>query len=955
MNYNLRSQNYNYFVRYKDGIPYIYYGLFQSNPSNNCNIDLHFICYDFYYDKIYYNTNWTPDHCDSGYTHIIQAPVNSYLYPQARNPPSGSYNLLCGNNYDIRVSNKIKITIPDDPVFSGIYVFDYAPGYGEAGLFSPDWVLNTGESKHNLIPYNHPDSSVHGKLLVSLSDSSLSDSVFGYPGYMEIKTSYYADDNNAGARELEDVLAFPAEFIFTAVQPPCPCNGIPDIDYIETTGVGHRVTVALAAPIRWRHPYRDWILVDKVSHTINNSITNYATGTIFNDGTIYVNRGLYLPNSKYIKHTKSYVPGTDNTVIGDGYISLAYNYQKLTSITCTGIPDLGIAFRSYGYGLGIDRGQDNYFDTTANIQGIGGFQEFSRNLNDNLDMVIKDERPFFDNKIPIKASVDFIYSCRPGLPCFNLTPSIISPTTGTGVGCITDYYTAINIDYLCGEYDGKPDDTYWINNNITSTNIVYSGISGLLPTVYQYGGGEWTDNFIYEAYVTNNENPIISIPYTGYSKPSAVRNWINSKLRLVSFDKDINNNFNINSISSTNPVVDLYWNINGNSATAYIVPSDEDIYSNITPELMLINAGTWNVNGKYRWDRYNNEFSQISPYHGFSIRLSYDFNDTANNTFGWTVGRSEGNTWVPYYVSSGYLNIRDTQNSSMNWYIPNNCYSGLHPPPNAFNFAVRNRFLYVTNASPPVGEPTLTFNTYYYHDEQTGFWISIENPNVQIRFIESNYFMGIVINGIYNIYYILYNSYSQFLGSELIYFSNRVGNILSLNGDAHPNCIPDLNPPEIITINPYPIGTGLATLRFWRNIYSTCESASGTNVTNQTITISCASGSININNETIDAGFSKIYNTIPFDQEKGVVITSSAGTENLIFIQGLTVNAAFSGNVILDWNNNRDHDLYGQITVPVNAQSNKGYPVGQWRSNGYYLGIGNPSSNMEILSSLALQ
>jgi len=950
MTYCLRSQNSNYFVRYKDGIPYIYYTEFQPNPpSDECGINLRFLCYDFYDTNTYYNLNWNPDTCDNGYTHITQIPVNSYLYPQLRNPPVGSYNLLCGNNYDIRISDKIKISIPDDPIFSGTYVFDYVPGGGDSDLFSSNWILNSVESNHNLSSYNHPDSAANGKLLVSLCNSDFSASVFGYPGYMEIKTSYYNDDNNAAARQLEDVFAFPAEFIFTAVQPPCPCTGIPDVDYIGTSGIGHRVTVALAAPIRWRHPYRDWILVDKVSHTIDNSIINYATGTLFNDGALYVNRDIYLLNSKYIKYTKSYVPGTANTVIGDGYISIAPNdYDGLTSIVCTGIPDLGIAFRSSAYGLGIDRGQTYYFDSTANIQGIGGFQEFTRNVVDNWDFIIKDERPFFDSKIPIKANVEFIYSCRPGLPCFNITPSIISPVTGTGIGCIVDYYTSINIDYLCGEYDGKPDDAYWINNNITSTNIIYSGISGLLPTLYKYGGGGWTDNIVYEAYITNDENPVISIPYTGYSKPSSVRDWINRELRLVYFGQDANGNLDINNISSTNPVVDLHWNIVGNSATAYIVPSDEDAYTSIAPQLMLINAGTSDVNGKYIWDKYSNQFYQ-QPNNGFSIRLSYDLNDTINNyNYGWRVGRFDINTngWVPYYKVSGFINLIDRTNSSYinsNWIIPNNCYSGLYPPPNSITDpSGDHKYIYVSEAES-------VLNGYYYLNAQTGFWTSIQNPNAQIRLIDSNYFIGIVSNNIYNIYYMLYNGYAQFLGSELIYYGNKIGNTLSLNIDAHPNCILDISPPETITIKPCSIGTGLATLRFWRNIYSTCNSVDGTGVANQTINISCASGSIGVNNDTLNAGSSKIYNTIPFDSANGTVTTSNAGINNLIFIQGLTTDAAFSGNAILNWNNNRDHDLYGQLTLSSYiGQINSSSPVGVWISNGRYLGNANPSSKMEI-------
>ena len=170
----------------------------------------------------------------------------------------------------VNISKRIKITIPDDPIFSGTYVFDR--GFGDSSLNSNNWIFNTGLSQYNLNTYNHPESFLNGKLLVSLSDTNYTEYL---PGYNELKTSLYKGENNSLANQLEDVFSFPAKFVFTAVQPPCPCSGEIGTAWppISTTQAsGHRLAVGFAPPIRWRSPYSDWIIVDKINHTISLSI-----------------------------------------------------------------------------------------------------------------------------------------------------------------------------------------------------------------------------------------------------------------------------------------------------------------------------------------------------------------------------------------------------------------------------------------------------------------------------------------------------------------------------------------------------------------------------------------------------------------------------------------------------------------------------------------------------------
>jgi hypothetical protein len=680
MNYNLRSQNYSYFVRYQNGIPYIYYGDFVAGSSVNCgDIQLVYPCYTYGYNPIL-TQGWAPSNCDYGKIHYSPLPVNNYLYPQSKNPPSGAYSVLCGANYNVSISNKIKITIPDDPIFSGVYVFDYLPGSGNSNLRSPDWILNQSESAHNLITYNHPDSIFNNKLLVSLNDN-LSNQI-GYEGYLELKTSYYNDENNTQARQLEDAYAFPAKFVFTAVQPPCPCSGIPGLDYISTIGSGHRLAVGLSPPIRWRHPYSNWILVDKVNHVIDGYIPNYATGTLFSDGTnspyysSQTQQTVLLNNSKYIKYTESYVTGTAETQIGSGYVSLSMN--NIWPV-CTGLSDIGFAFRSSASGLGIDRGLSYYFDGYT-IEGIGREQEYVRDVVNNFDFIIKDERPFFDTKIPVRANIEFVYSCRSGLPCFNMNGSTITPISGSGISCnpISSY---IDIDYLCGENEqAYPPDSYWTTNNITSTQIVFSGLSGINPIIMKTFGLNDNSTFTYDAYVDYSVNPIINIPFTGYL-PSQIRNFLTSKFNAVSFLRTTGNVYLTDSIRNYYSNLDLYWNVNMPSQTAKVYVTADEINLNY-PILVVSGAGNSEFNGTYFINVATNDYNNYQQY--FYKSFNGNINRVIQIDSSWYMQKYNQNKWVSYYMTSGVsiLGSPTTKNKLIqsNW-MTGICLSGISPTP----------------------------------------------------------------------------------------------------------------------------------------------------------------------------------------------------------------------------------------------------------------------------------
>jgi hypothetical protein len=595
----------------------------------------------------------------------------------------------------VNISKRIKITIPNDPIFSGTYVFD--KDFGDIYLQSSNWILNTGLSQHNLSLYDHPESIMNGKLLVSLNDTGFDGSL---PGYNELKTSLYKQENNFQSSQLEDAFSFPAKFIFTAVQPPCPCSG--DIGTawppVSTQGTGHRLAVGFATPIRWRHPYDSWIVVDRINHTIPGTITNYATGVAFNNGMTYFSTtdqtNVALNNCKSIKYTESQVPGTLISEIGDGYISISYDnsYTGFWPV-CTGLTDLGFAFRVSASGLGTDKGRHSWsnaigmYEENTYIQGIGPTQYhetyYTWNEQDGAPTTLVDERPFFEPKIPVTAEIEFTYSCRNGLPCFELTPVQI---TDNSIATISDISISsctynpnpnIYLNYLCGgNQTTVPNDNIWINNSITGIRVIFSGISGTAP-------GVTTDslslaNRSYDIYLSNQENPIIELPYGGGTNlngatPTLVQDWITKNLILVDANNiNLNqNNFNTNLINKNIgffPSVDLYWNIDyiNYIATVYMVPNESHFGFNYS--IAVEGAGTVGVDGQYKFE--SGYYKNVANLDEWKIRLT---------SMGYIIGKGNSpEDWVSYYLLPSTESL--VLNNPVSWSLPIN-FAGSSPAP----------------------------------------------------------------------------------------------------------------------------------------------------------------------------------------------------------------------------------------------------------------------------------
>jgi hypothetical protein len=587
----------------------------------------------------------------------------------------------------VNISKRIKITIPDDSIFSGIYVFDR--GFGDSFLNSNNWIFNTGLSQHNLNTYDHPESVMDGKLLVSLSDTDY----LLFTGYNELKTSLYKGENDYLANQLEDVFSFPAKFVFTAVQPPCPCSGEVGTAFppVSTQGSGHRLAVGFAPPIRWRQSYNDWIIVDKISHTISE-IPNYATGALFNNGITYFSTtdqaDVALNNCKSIRYTESYIPGAAASETRDGYLGITTADTGFWPV-CTGLTDLGFSFRVSANGLGKDKGRHaehfrSWFDEFAHIQGIGPLQVYETyytwNEDDAAPTTLVDERAFFGPKIPVSTTIEFVDSCRPGRPCVTLTPNTISPVQVSGI-CFSKSNIISNL--FCGNIENNPSQSSLNSLGVSSISIVYSGVSSEYPAIKEPLGN------YYDVYKTNINSPIIELlhespmPYTGImdlivNRLSVVEHWMPeadpANYKLFAQYSDI----------------ELVWNVDAlnQKATVYVIP-DLDAPNNNT-SILVCGSEIPQVNGRYYWNNFNKIFSYYSPQTSSSFHIvgqnlgtsakwilgSGDF-DINNNSM-WNPNSIDPLEWKTYYTLNNNIFSETTQT----WSIGQNNI-GTNPPPSS--------------------------------------------------------------------------------------------------------------------------------------------------------------------------------------------------------------------------------------------------------------------------------
>jgi formylglycine-generating enzyme required for sulfatase activity len=128
----VKTDGTNFYIRYDGGVAYLYADT--GDPAT----DICIACCPKSSMSKWEDPNLV---CNAaGLTHTRPL-VNPYYYSDSilATPPSNEIlSLLCGSPPQVNLSSRIEVIIPNDPIFSGTYVFDYLDF-----LPTPKWILNT--------------------------------------------------------------------------------------------------------------------------------------------------------------------------------------------------------------------------------------------------------------------------------------------------------------------------------------------------------------------------------------------------------------------------------------------------------------------------------------------------------------------------------------------------------------------------------------------------------------------------------------------------------------------------------------------------------------------------------------------------------------------------------------------------------------------------------------------
>lgn len=634
---------------------------------------------------------------DTRITHPIDLLSPYYNISQEKNPPTNAFSTLCGVPPTTNLSSRIVVHVPYDPVFSGTYVFDWRSA-------TDTWSLNTAAPQSNISisTYSDTNSSRSNKYLISLAETHETPT---YKGYTEVARLDNSSSNISGA------FAFPARFVFSAIQPPSdvqgyainsPSNGLP---FPATTG--HRLVLGFQIPIRWRHEYSDWTVVDAGGHKISGG--KYAKGWLSPQWVPSVN----LPSSGYVTSFSG-----PNTIGLSGITNSPASYNlsdNSTAITgsCTGLAYAGFCYKTSASGLPFDN--PSYGIDIGNFTGIRQyFNKYDITYNSNTYNL--NETRLFINKQDVEAWIGFEYSCRTsGTICTEfqgLNPVTTGYTSIQGT-CVGSY---INADFVCGDNIARPSGGYFTTEGITEIKPIYSGLP---DNVYPFIKTSSSNGNVYKA----GSNQVIYLDYAGASDPDSFREWIDNNFNFVEID--ISNN-----ITRKWPGVDLYWSKSGvNTMLARLIPCDSAPFESNCAGTYLIeinNIKLWEATGsqateeflgQYGHDSQNNRFINMSD---SSIQMRFIVDK-------WHLGKFIGNNFDSYYTlqytTGGLPTVLDANFADD--------YSDYSSNPITENDITWNKIQIPVNCrTTPVGQWTALPNA-------TGTAITIKDP-IPVSYNESN-------------------------------------------------------------------------------------------------------------------------------------------------------------------------------------------------------------------------
>jgi hypothetical protein len=607
--------------------------------------------------------------------------------------PAQGFSALCGTPPQTNLSSRIEIKIPYDSIFSGTYVFDWRQG---------NWNYQSSLSKTSLSPYPDAGSSYYNQILVSLTETSGEPT---YKGYVEAARQTTHTSNLSG------VFAYPAQFVFTAMQAPVDAASQSPFP----TGSGHRAVVGFALPIRWRHEYNDWVVVDSVGHKISGTKTSNAANTNWLPSTDC------FPSGYATSRSGPYTVGLSGITNSPATYNLSNTTTAITG-SCTGLAHLGFSYRTSASGLPFD--STTYDTKLVNFSGIrpkfgGAISHGASNIN---------QLRLFEPKTPMESWLTFTFSCRTsGTTCneFDYITPVSTGSTSISATCLGSY---INADFVCIDSKARPSGDYFITEGVSGLKVVYSGLP---ENIYPLVKTNSSTAKLFKA----GSGQMVFVDYNGASTPEALRNWINKEFNFVKTDVN-------NSVTYSYPGVDLYWDLK----ESVIVSGVDAVNRGLDGIYYLANG--LDAGLLYYSKDAGNTYPRILMDGGLWV-----LNDNTTSHFvleSVSYPNIPVGTWGDYdsFIASPPLTSANNKTAFARL-IPCDSAAFESPLPGIYLISVDGKFGSDPTASDLIGA--------YGHDSTTGRYINVNNGNgnYQMRFITNKWHLGKIESGNFVTYYVL--------------------------------------------------------------------------------------------------------------------------------------------------------------------------------------------------------
>jgi hypothetical protein len=709
----IRKSGNKFYIKYSNGAAWLY-----SPSSGTILTECESCC------PIQYLSQWEDPNsicADAKLTHPISLKAPYYIFKGQPNngviqsvpkpAPASAYSLFCGTPPTTNISSRITIKITDDPVFSGTYIFDYKPS-------TQEWRLNTwqGMTDTSVSAYQdwwNPAYGV-GKKIIGLVETTNEPS---YKGYVE-----YATSGNVGSN-LSGVYAFPCQFVFTAIQAPEDIVGI-DLpggnNPVLPLGTGHRAVIGFNPPLRWRHPYSDWIISDKIGHNILPE--NYPVGVT--GGTAPAKPWF---NTNYFTGVSSQPYSINISGISNNPYDLSSSSSKTP--VCTGLSTMGFSYRTSGVGVPFDSSE--YGVSMVNrCSGIRPhFHKYQFTYNSSSYSI--DETVLSSPKQYLDASIEFDFSCRQSGTICTEFDSLTPVSTGYSTINNSCFGSYIDADFMCGDNFAHPSGNYFTTEGVQDLKVVYSGLPyqvASVPHVYPMVKATNSTGHVYKA----NSGQIIFVDYDGVITPDGFRSWINSNFNFVTLD-------NSDNITIKWPGVDVYWNIkpsvyvSGVEAAAQDPPLDGKYYlANVLDDN---NYQFYSKDGGDSYPRISNYYGGVGNWYMVNVYAGVPY--VLDN----------GSTFYPDLPTGNWSEYDETLYQSMTSYDNKTAFARVIPEGGEGS----NVGIYVFKAG------STEFIAQYSYDSDNNRYVNINDSDMQMRFSVDKWQLGKIETGTFVVYYELNN------------------------------------------------------------------------------------------------------------------------------------------------------------------------------------------------------